>query len=127
MLEKVKRLEDELKNQAPLLLEKVKKLEDQIRNHTRQKYSCQLCLKSPEAFFMFDCGHLPFCEICSDFILAENNPKCSICNKIVSNKSRAYIEMLKFSEVKSDNGPKEIITPPPFGQFTAHGKILTET
>ena len=66
-------------------------------------FNCHFCLKPPkEASFMFDCGHLPFCETCSEVILAKKFPKCPVCNKLIGNRYRAYLEVMRSANSKSE-------------------------
>ena len=95
---------------ATFLLEKLKESENQMETHTKNKFTCQLCLKSPGAFYMLDCGHLPFCENCSKTILEREKSKCPECHKIVNKMYRAYLEKTKFTKLDSDKESHNPIT-----------------
>ena len=83
-----------------LLKEKVDKSDNFI---------CHFCLNPPEASFMFDCGHLPFCETCSKVILAKKIPKCPVCNKLIGNRYRAYLEVMRSANSKSETSEEMLI------------------
>ena len=56
---------------------------------------CKICfnsLRAPESpIWILDCGHLPFCDSCSQRILNEgNNSKCPICRIEITDRKRAY-------------------------------------
>jgi len=51
---------------------------------------CKICYESHGAQFILDCGHLPFCDNCSESIFSESEPKCPICRKKITQKMRAY-------------------------------------
>jgi len=53
-------------------------------------FSCKICYESHGPQFIFECGHLPFCENCSENIFRESEPKCPICRKKITQKMRAY-------------------------------------
>jgi len=53
-------------------------------------FSCKICYESHRPQFIFECGHLPFCENCSENIFRESEPKCPICWKKITQKMRAY-------------------------------------
>ena len=45
--------------------------------------TCHMCSRRPTAsFILLNCGHLPFCNQCSLFIIRENK-NCPICNSSV--------------------------------------------
>ena len=46
-----------------------------------QQTFCKSCNETLEAenLWVFNCGHIPFCEKCSRTILASENPKCPVC------------------------------------------------
>ena len=82
-----------------LLKEKVEKSDN---------FNCHFCLKPPEASFMFDCGHLPFCEPCSSNILKQKVSKCSVCNNIVTNRQRVFLESLKVTNSPDSVEPQNV-------------------
>ena len=56
---------------------------------------CKICFNSLRAtespIWILDCGHLPFCDSCSQRILNEgNNSKCPICRIEITDRKRAY-------------------------------------
>ena len=56
---------------------------------------CKICfdqLRVTESpIWILDCGHLPFCDSCSQRILNEgNNSKCPICRIEITGRKRAY-------------------------------------
>jgi len=53
-------------------------------------FSCKICYESHGPQFIFECGHLPFCDNCSENIFSESEPKCPICRKKITQKMRAY-------------------------------------
>jgi len=53
-------------------------------------FSCKICYESHGPQFILDCGHLPFCDNCSESIFSECEPKCPICRKKITQKIRAY-------------------------------------
>jgi len=53
-------------------------------------FSCKICYESHGPQFILDCGHLPFCDNCSESIFSESEPKCPICRKKITQKMRAY-------------------------------------
>ena len=53
-------------------------------------FSCKICYESHGPQFIFECGHLPFCDSCSENIFRESEPKCPICRKKITQKMRAY-------------------------------------
>ena len=59
------------------------------------RLECKICfesLKSEESsLWILDCGHLPFCDKCSEQILNEgSNSKCPICRVKITDRKRAY-------------------------------------
>ena len=58
-----------------------------------------MCLRSPTASYLLNCGHLPFCNDCSLIFIRENK-KCPICKTCVTSRCRAYIEVMKTKETK---------------------------
>ena len=62
-------------------------------------YQCSICFQFPEPVFSLDCGHLPFCDSCSNvFICNKNKAKriCPICKRIVKKKNRLYLGSVDF-------------------------------
>ena len=89
-----------LANENKLLKEKTSGSKD---------FNCHFCLKPTETSFMFDCGHLPFCEICSKTILERKVSKCSICNKLVGRRYLAYLDVIKYRNSKSESSDQTLI------------------
>ena len=76
------------------------KLEEKYTK-VNKNFACHFCMKTTEQTFAFDCGHLPFCETCSNSILKQKVSKCSVCNNIVTDRQRIFLDSLKFT--KSSN------------------------
>ena len=51
------------------------------QNHT---INCKICWEPSKNYFMFSCGHLPFCFDCSQRIFEEFKSQCPICRKEVT-------------------------------------------
>ena len=66
------------------------------------QFMCHMCLRSPTASYILNCGHLPFCNECSTLFIRERK-KCPICKTFVTSKQRAYIELMKTKDTKNDD------------------------
>ena len=66
------------------------------------QFTCHMCLRSPTASYILNCGHLPFCNECSTLFIRERK-KCPICKTFVTSKQRAYIELMKTKDTKNDD------------------------
>ena len=56
-------------------------------NHVTE---CKICFENTESSWILDCGHLPFCETCSQKIFAEKVPKSPICRSRIKIRRRAF-------------------------------------
>ena len=65
------------------------------------QFICHMCLRSPAASYILNCGHLPFCSECSLLFIHERK-KCPICKTCVTSRQRAYVEVMKTKETKKD-------------------------
>ena len=65
-------------------------------------FKCHFCCKTVQISYMLNCGHLPFCEICSKMILDSKEPNCPVCNKKVNERHRAFLESVPFSISSSE-------------------------
>jgi len=69
--------------QAKSRLENTKS-EGKSEEKSSKKYECRICWEESKSYYMFNCGHLPFCEDCSERICEELKSQCPICRKEVS-------------------------------------------
>ena len=54
---------------------------------------CCICSETPERMYIFmDCGHLPFCEKCSNTIMKTKQRQCPICRKKVKKAVKAFFQ-----------------------------------
>ena len=54
---------------------------------------CCICSEPPERMYIFmDCGHLPFCEKCSNSIMKTKQRQCPICRKKVRKAVKAFFQ-----------------------------------
>ena len=72
------------------------------------QFICHMCLRSPAASYILNCGHLPFCSECSDLFIRERK-KCPICKTFVTSRQRAYVEVMKTKETKKDDSQVDAI------------------
>ena len=61
---------------------------------TKSQFICHMCLRSPTASYVLNCGHLPFCEECSNLFIREKR-KCPLCKSKVISKQRVYLDLMK--------------------------------
>ena len=61
---------------------------------TKSQFICHMCLRSPTASYVLNCGHLPFCEECSNLFIRETR-KCPLCKSKVISKQRVYLDLMK--------------------------------
>ena len=75
-------------------------------------YQCSICFQFPEPVFSLDCGHLPFCDKCSnEFISNKNKAKriCPICRKIVKKKNRLFLGSVDFKIQSKEESQEEAV------------------
>ena len=76
--------------------------EEILSNMPMSPFICHLCLRSPAASYVLNCGHLPFCNECCDFFIRERK-KCPICKTFVKSKQRAYLDVMKTKNTNKDD------------------------
>ena len=76
--------------------------EEILSNMPTSQFICHLCLRSPAASYVLNCGHLPFCNECCDFFIREKK-KCPICKTFVKLKQRAYLDVMKTKNTNKDD------------------------
>ena len=71
---------------------------------TKSQFICHMCLRSPTASYVLNCGHLPFCEECSILFIREGK-KCPLCKCRVMSRHRVYLDLMKTkaAEEKDDS------------------------
>lgn len=56
--------------------------------------NCVICLSRIAKYAFVSCGHLSYCEDCSDSVLSDERPKCAICRtpikKVTISKLRDF-------------------------------------
>ena len=87
-LERAEKLKDYISSRKKISSENSTKIEENLQNPNI--FSCKICYESHGPQFILDCGHLPFCDNCSENIFSEIEPKCPICRKKITQKMRAY-------------------------------------
>jgi rubrerythrin len=87
-LERAEKLKDYISSRKKISSENSTKIEENLQNPNI--FSCKICYESHGPQFILDCGHLPFCDNCSENIFSETEPKCPICRKKITQKMRAY-------------------------------------
>ena len=95
-------LQQEIEN----LKEKLAKL-SQANTHPKCGFSCQFCLRVPNGLsFSLNCGHLPFCNQCSQSILYNkvfSKRVCPICKKEVISRQQVFVDLMKCGIGKNAN------------------------
>ena len=69
---------------------------------TKFQFICHMCLRSPTASYVLNCGHLPFCEDCS-ILFIRKGKKCPICKSLVTSRHRTYIDLMKTKATEKDD------------------------
>ena len=96
------KLQQEIEN----LKEKLAKL-SQANSHPKCGFSCQYCLRVPNGLsFSLNCGHLPFCNQCSQSILYNkvfSKRVCPICKKEVISRQQVFVDLMKCGIGKNAN------------------------
>jgi len=87
-LERTEKLKDYISSRKKVSSENSTKIEENLLKPNI--FSCKICYESHGPQFIFECGHLPFCDNCSENIFSETEPKCPICRKKITQKMRAY-------------------------------------
>ena len=57
---------------------------NQPASNQNHSINCKICWEPSKTYFMFSCGHLPFCFDCSQRIFEEFKSQCPICRKEVT-------------------------------------------
>ena len=86
---------EKLKNHLISKQKRISKTRDEnlnLENTTMlsEKLDCKICLEIPKSCWILSCGHLPFCEECSQRIFEEGDSKCPICRMKIEKRMRAY-------------------------------------
>ena len=73
-------------------------------------FTCQYCLRIPDGpSYALNCGHLPFCNQCSQSIVENDSLSkriCPICKQTVDKRQRVFTELMKINKTNT----KEIDT-----------------
>ena len=64
-------------------------LTEERTNLSNDAKQCKICFDDIECIWILNCGHLPFCDNCSQQLLT-TDPKCPICRVKVTTRKRAY-------------------------------------
>ena len=80
--------------QAPKVKPQASVLTFDSMETTKSQFICHMCLRSPTASYVLNCGHLPFCEKCSNLFIRETR-KCPLCKSKVISKQRVYLDLMK--------------------------------
>ena len=66
---------------------------EQAKTVKKNEIICNICLQPPESTYVFlECGHLPFCEQCTNIIMKSKYPKCPTCRQHVTRRVRAFLQ-----------------------------------
>ena len=66
----------------------------EMRKENEDIRNCKICFEKIQdraLYILCNCGHLPFCNDCSNGIISARNPKCPICRENVNKRMRAYL------------------------------------
>ena len=83
----IKKLKKSFAEGCEIALQRLK-TEDRT-NQSNQSKECKICFDDIESIWILNCGHLPFCDNCSQQLLRDD-PKCPICREKVTTRKRAY-------------------------------------
>ena len=73
---------------------------------------CHMCLQSLEDAYMLNCGHLGFCDMCSNNVIKKKSPKvpkCPLCGKKVKSRQKVFLN-IKYKKRKSNKDCQNVIT-----------------
>ena len=73
---------------------------------------CHMCLQSLEDAYMLNCGHLGFCDVCSNDVIKKKPPKvpkCPLCGKKVKSRQKVFLN-IKYKRRKSSKDCQNVIT-----------------
>ena len=91
-------LQQENKNLKEKLAEAISK-QSQANTHLKCGFGCQYCLRVPNGpSFSLNCGHLPFCDQCSQSILYNvvfSKRVCPICKIQAYKRQQVFVDLMK--------------------------------
>ena len=94
------------KNLKEILDEAISK-RSQVNTHPKCGFSCQYCLQVPNGLsYSLNCGHLPFCNQCSQSILHNeilSKRICPICTEKVISRQKVFVNLMKCGNGKNAN------------------------
>ena len=103
---KIIELQQEIKNLKERLDEAISK-RSQVNTHPNCGFSCQYCLQVPNGLsYSLNCGHLPFCNQCSQSILHNeilSKRICPICTEKVISRQKVFVNLMKCGNGKNAN------------------------
>ena len=65
--------------------------------------ACPICLQHVDDGLLMQCGHF-FCNACTDKLLAESSPQCSVCRRKISKRSLFRVSGNAAASSQADGG-----------------------
>lgn len=76
-------------------------------NDKSRKFICQYCLRVPDgSSYSLNCGHLPFCDLCSKSIIEDVNLAkriCPMCKAVVHMRLRVFTDTMQYQYCDKEN------------------------